>query len=81
MPNDPLVQQFLSRSEEAIAEAKRRYGSGLRALALRILGSREDAEEIESDVLLKAWKTIPPNRPKDLGYYLALITRQLSINR
>ena len=81
MPNDPLVQQFLSRSEEAIAEAKRRYGSGLRALALRILGSREDAEEIENDVYLEAWNKIPPAEPESLKSYLFMICRRRALDR
>ena len=81
MPNDPLVQQVLSRSEEAIAEAKRRYGSGLRALALRILGSREDAEEIENDVYLEAWNKIPPAEPESLKSYLFMICRRRALDR
>ena len=38
MARDPLVNQFLSRSENAAAEAKRLYGAALRGLAKRILG-------------------------------------------
>ena len=81
MSNDPLVQQFLSRSEEAVTEAKRRYGSGLRALALRILGSREDAEEIENDTYLEAWNRIPPAEPESLKSYLFMICRRRALDR
>ncbi|MBQ9467684.1 MAG: hypothetical protein IJU52_01595 [Clostridia bacterium] len=81
MEDEAIVELFFARNEEAVTQSRKKYGRRCRAIAQRFLNSREDAEEIESDVLLKAWKTIPPNRPKDLGYYLALITRQLSINR
>jgi len=81
MTPDPLVQQFLSRSEEAVAEAKRRYGAGLRALGYRILGSREDAEEVEDDAYLEAWKSIPPAEPDSLKSYLYMICRRRALDR
>ena len=81
MTRDPLVQQFFDRSEEAIDEAKRRYGSGLRGLALRILGNREDAEEVESDAYLEAWNRIPPAGPDSLKSYLYLICRRRALDR
>lgn len=81
MSSDPLVQQFTARSEEALAEAKRRYGSGLRALSLRILGSPEDAEEVENDVYLEAWNRIPPAEPDSLKSFLYMICRRRSLDR
>ena len=78
---DPLVQQFTVRSEEAIGEARRLYGAGLRGLALRILGSREDAEEVENDSYLEAWNRIPPAEPDSLKSYLYLICRRRALDR
>ena len=78
---DPLVQLFTERSEEALAEAKRRYGSGLRAFARRILGSPEDAEEVENDVYLEAWNSIPPAEPESLKSFLFLLCRRRALDR
>ena len=78
---DPLVQLFLARSEKALAETKRRYGSGLRALARRILGSPEDAEEVENDVYLEAWRSIPPAEPESLKGYLFVLCRRKALDR
>ena len=78
---DPLVQQFLSRQEDALAEAKRRYGNALRSLSLRILGSPEDAEEVENETYLEAWNQIPPAEPDSLKSYLYMICRRRSLDR
>ena len=81
MTSDPLVQQFLARQEDALAEAKRRYGSALRSLSLRILGSPEDAEEVENETYLEAWNQIPPAEPDSLKSYLYMICRRRSLDR
>ena len=81
MTTDPLVLQFLARQEEALTEAKRSCGAALRALALRILGSREDAEEVENEVYLEAWNKIPPAQPESLKSYLFMVCRRRALNR
>ena len=45
------------------------------------MGSHEDAEECVNDTLLRAWNSIPPNRPDNLRVYLGRIARNLSIDR
>ena len=42
--------------------------------------SKEDSEECVNDTYLKAWNSIPPNRPKLLKAFLGKITRNLSID-
>ena len=81
MDRDPLVAAFFSRSESAIAEARQKYGAGLRRLSYGILGSKEDAEEIENDVYLEAWNKIPPAEPESLKSYLFMICRRRSLDR
>ncbi len=81
MTKDPLVQQFLDRSEDAIGEAKLRFGPALRGLALRILGSAEDAEEVENDVYLEAWNKIPPAEPDSLKSWLFMVCRRRALDR
>lgn len=76
-----IIGLYLQRDEAAIRRTKERYGRQLAALALRILGNREDAEEAESDTYLRAWNSIPPQRPEHLRAYLAAICRNAALDR
>ena len=81
MTDEEIISLYFDRSEEAIAATQRKYDSYCRTIVGRILGSARDAEEIISDTWLKAWLSIPPNRPRDLKLYLAKIGRNLALNR
>lgn len=81
MDNDRILSLFFARDENAIREARQAYGRTLSALAFRILGDSRDAEECVSDSLFRAWNTIPPQQPRDLGAFLAKIVRGLAIDR
>ncbi len=78
MNDTGILDLYWSRDEEAIRQTDLSYGRKLRGLADRILCSREDTEESVSDTYLKAWQTIPPQRPTYLFAYLAKICRYLS---
>jgi RNA polymerase sigma-70 factor (ECF subfamily) len=81
MTDEEIISLYFDRSEEAIAATQRKYDGYCRAIVGRILGSARDTEEIISDTWLKAWLSIPPNRPRDLKLYLAKIGRNLALNR
>ena len=81
MDDAEIIRLFFARSENAIKESRLKYGALCRSLAMRVLGSREDAEETENDTYLRAWNTIPPTSPSSLGAYLAAVCRRLSIDR
>ena len=81
MEDTQIVALFFSRSEEAISETSKKYGSYLKTIASNILPSSEDAEEIINDVYLAAWDSIPPKRPAILKYYLSRIARNLCFKR
>lgn len=81
MTDEQIVRLYCEKKESAIEESRRKYGARLFGIARNILGSREDAEEIVSDALLKAWNHVPGVRPQNLGAFLAKIARNLSINR
>ena len=49
-----IVALYISRSEGAISETERKYGSYLKTIAGNLLPSTEDAEEIVNDVYLAA---------------------------
>ncbi len=81
MTDENIVRLFWERSEDAIAETEKLYGNYFFYIANGILRNEEDAKEIVNDTYLKAWNTIPPERPNPLKAFLGRITRQLSINR
>lgn len=81
MEDTKIIDLYFARSETAIDETARKYGSYLSAIAGSILHRREDREEVVNDVYLAAWNSIPPNRPHVLKHYLARIARNLSFDR
>lgn len=81
MEDNRIVDLFWARNEEALSETEEKYGRYCHYIAYRILGDDSDAEEIVNDAYLKAWDTIPPNRPQSLKGYVGMIAGQLALNR
>lgn len=76
-----IVALYHARDERALELTAHKYGDYCFTIADNILRSREDAEECVNDTWLRTWNTIPPQRPSSLKYYLAKITRNLSLTR
>ena len=76
-----IIVLYWQRDERAITETARRYGSYIHAISVQILESEPDAEECVNDTYLKAWNTIPPQKPFSLKDYLGRLVRHLSIDR
>ncbi len=81
MQDEQIVELFTRRNERALSESAKKYGGYCRRIADNILGIREDSEECVNDAYMKAWQSIPPQRPDNLGGYLGRITRNLALNR
>lgn len=81
MDDAKIISLYEARDEAAVDETQKKYGGLCRYIAEQILPSREDAEECVNDAYVKAWNTIPPQKPESLGSYMGMLTRQLSINR
>lgn len=81
MEDQRIVELYLVRKEEAIEHSRIKYGAMLRGLAWRLLGDVEESEECENDGYYKAWNSIPPQRPSNLGGYLARLVRHSAIDR
>ena len=73
MTDSQMIALFWERNEDAIRETDAVYGRRLYLLADQILRSAQDAEESVNDTYLKAWETIPPQRPNYFFAYLAEI--------
>lgn len=81
MTDEQIITLYWDRNETAIAETDNKYGRYFHYIAFGILCDDEDAKETVNDTYLKAWNTMPPQKPNHLKAFLGRITRQLSINR
>ncbi len=81
MNDQDIIQLYWDRNQDAIRLTEQQYGPYCHAIARRILGSPEDADECVNDTWLQAWQAIPPTRPNRLSIWLGRITRNLSLNR
>ena len=80
MEDKEIVEMYLARSELAITATSEKYGNYLARIAKNILDHEEDAEECVNDAYLKTWRSIPPNRPRNLAAYIGRITRNLALD-
>ena len=81
MDDKQILDLYWERSEAAISETSKKYGKYCRYIAFNILHNDEDSEECVNDTYLRAWNSIPPNRPSVLKTFLGKITRNLSLDR
>ena len=75
-----IIELFFERNENAISETERKYGRYLSKIAFNILFDAEDCKDCVNDTYMKAWNTIPPQKPKVLRTFLGKITRHLAID-
>lgn len=81
MEDTKIIDLYWARQESAITETDKKYGNYCRSIALHVLSDWEDSEECVNDTWLKAWDSMPPNRPDFLSAFLGKITRNLSISK
>ncbi len=81
MEDFAIVELYWQRSERAIEESERKYGSYCEYIARSICESKEDARECVNDTWLSAWNAMPDKRPKHLAAFLGCLTRHLAIDR
>ncbi len=81
MEDEKIILLFQQRSEAAIAELGKKYGSLCTRMAKNILNSKEDVEECVNDAYYAIWDTVPPNQPRSLCNYLCGIMRNLAMKK
>ena len=81
MEDEKIIELYFARNDDAITETELKYGNYCYQVAFNILHYREDSEECVNDTWLRAWNTIPPERPSCFKLFLAKITRNLSLDR
>lgn len=78
-----LVRRVAARDQAALAALYDRYARPMYALALKIAGRPEEAEEIVTDVFCQAWRTADrydPARARVDGW-LFMMTRSRALDR
>ncbi len=81
MQDEAIVALYWERDEQAIRHTDEKYHIYCQTIADRILRSATDAEECVNDTWLRAWNSIPPQKPSNLRLFLGKITRNLSLDR
>ena len=81
MDDSGIIELYWSRQERAIEETDRAYGGTLFRFSHRILKNIQDAEETVYDTYMRAWESMPPQRPRKLLAYLMQLCRHLSFDR
>ena len=81
MNDREIVNLYWQRSEQAISETERKYGSYCHIIAYNILENSEDSEECVNDTWMSAWNAMPDKRPDRLSPFLARITRNFALTK
>jgi len=81
MTDSQIIAMYWERNEDAIRETDAAYGRKLYVISERILHLKQDAKESVSDTYMRAWETIPPQKPNYFFAYLAKICRNFSLGR
>ena len=81
MDDNRIIDLYFARDERAVEHTRAKYGKLLHYVAFRILHNSFESEECVDDTYMKAWQSMPPERPSYLSAFLTKITRNLSINR
>ena len=64
MTEQELLALYEQRDERAILETEAEYSRYLAKVASSVLSSQEDVEECLNDTWLRAWNSIPPEKPQ-----------------
>ena len=81
MEDEKIIDLYWDRNQSAIVETDKKYGNYCRKIADNILYNKEDSEECVNDTWLRAWNSMPEERPSILSAFLGAITRNLSLDR
>ena len=76
------IEDIRQRRQDGLVRIYNEYSAYLFQVVLAVLGQREDAEDVTSDVFLKLWEN-PPSYTPGNGHrgYLATIARNRAVDR
>lgn len=76
-----IIALLQKRDETALEQLRAAYGGLCFRIAEQMLGSRQDAEECVSDMLLAVWNSVPPQEPHSLEAYAVTLVRRAAMGR
>ena len=80
MEDNEIIELYWKRDEVAILETDKKYGKYCSKIAYNILANVEDSEECVNDTYLRAWNSIPPQKPGKLGAWLGKVVRNIAFD-
>ena len=80
MTDQQIVALYWERNEDAVSRTAQKYGAYLGKIACNVLMDSRESEECVNDTYLRAWNSIPDQRPQRLDRYLGKIARGLAID-
>lgn len=81
MEDEQIIALYLRRDEAALHETGRKFQNYCRTIAMQILQSPADADEVLNDTWFAAWNSIPPHRPEHLQAFLGRLTRNIALKK
>lgn len=81
MDDKEIVDLYMSRNENAIAETAAGYGGYIHRIVSGTLRDPSDCEECENDVYNILWNSIPPERPMSFKAFLGKVARNTALDR
>ena len=81
MDDKKIIELYFARSERAISETDKKFGSNCRRTAYNILRNIQDSEECTNDTYMRLWSVIPPQKPIPLYAFIMRIVRNLALDR
>lgn len=81
MEDEKIVELYWERNPVAITATGEKYQNYCFKIAYNVLHNQQDSEECVNDTWLRAWNSMPEERPRLLGAFLGAITRNLSLDR
>ena len=69
MEDSRIIELYESRDQQAISQSDMKYGGYCYSVGYNILGVREDTEECVNETWLRAWNSIPPQKPRMLSAF------------
>jgi len=76
-----IIALLFERSEKALDEITKKYGSLISTVLRGLLCDVCDVDECKNDVLLAVWNSIPPQNPSSLCAYVTKLSRRIGIDR
>jgi RNA polymerase sigma-70 factor (ECF subfamily) len=81
LTDEELAALLIARDPEAFNEVEAEFGYYIRAVMKNFLKDKRDIEECVYDTLNTVLEHYPENAPKKLGAYIAVVARNIAVNK